>query len=63
MYLDHPEMGVYATERSEMELSLTPGSLDRPAPLLGQHTHEALTQIVGLSEEEYESLKEDGALE
>lgn len=63
VYLDHPEMGVYATERSEMELSLTPGSLDRPAPLMGQHTHEALTQIVGLSEEEYRSLEEDGALE
>ena len=63
VFLEHPEMGVYATERSEMELSLTPGSLDRPAPLLGQHTHEALTQIIGLSEEEYQSLQEDGALE
>jgi len=62
VYLEHPEMGVYATERSEMELSLTPGSLDRPAPLLGQHTHEALTQVIGLSEEEYQSLEEDGAL-
>ena len=50
VFLEHPEMGVYATERSEMELSLTPGSLDRPAPLLGQHTHEALTEIIGLSE-------------
>ena len=63
VYLEHPEMGVYATERSEMELSLTPGSLDWPAPLLGQHTHEALTQVIGLSEEEYLSLEEDGVLE
>ena len=62
VFLEHPEMGVYATERSEMELSLTPGSLERPAPLLGQHTHEVLTQIIGLSEEEYRSLEEDGAL-
>ena len=62
-FLDHPEMGIYATERSEMELSLTPGTLDRSAPLLGQHTHEALTRIIGLSEEEYLSLKEDGVLE
>ena len=43
LYLEHPEMAVYATERSEMELSPTPGRLDPPAPLLGQHTHEALT--------------------
>ncbi len=63
VFLDHPEMGVYATERTEMELSLTPGSLNRPAPLMGQHTHEVLTQIIGLSEEEYRSLEEDGALE
>ena len=31
-WLDHPEIGPYATDRSEFELSLTPGSLDTPAP-------------------------------
>ena len=62
-FLDHPEMGVYATDRSELDLSLTPGSLDRPAPLLGQHTQEVLTEIFGLSDEEYQSLKTDGVLD
>ena len=62
-FLDHPEMGVYATDRSELDLSLTPGSLDRPAPLLGQHTQEVLTEIFGLSAEEYQSLKADGVLD
>ena len=62
-WLDHPEIGPYATDRSEFELSLTPGSLDIPAPLLGQHTEHFLRNVVGLSEEEYRSLEEDGALE
>ena len=62
-YLDHPEIGPYASERSEMDLSLTPGRLDRPAPLMGQHTEYVLRELIGLSEAEYASLKEDGALE
>ena len=41
-WLDHPEIGPYATDRSEFDLSLTPGSLDTPAPLLGQHTEHFL---------------------
>ena len=62
-WLDHPEIGPYATDRSEFELSLTPGSLDTPAPLLGQHTEHFLREIIGLSKEEYDSLESDGALE
>ena len=62
-YLEHPELGVYASDRSELDLSCTPGSLDRAAPLLGQHTEQVLTEILGLSTEEYRSLKEDGVLE
>ncbi len=60
VYLDHPELGVYATERSEVTLSLTPGRLNRPSPLLGQDTHEALTEVVGLTEEEYQALEAEG---
>ena len=62
-WLDHPEIGPYATDRSEFNLSLTPGSLDTPAPLLGQHTEHFLREVIGLSEEEYRSLDTDGVLE
>jgi len=62
-YLEHPEIGPYASDRSEFNLSRTPGRLDRPAPLMGQHTEYALREIIGLSEEEYRSLKDDGVLE
>ena len=61
--LEHPEIGQYPSDRSEFKLSRTPGALDRPAPLLGQHTEYVLREMIGLSEEEYGSLKEDGVLE
>ena len=62
-YLDHPELGRYATERSELDLSRTPGRLDQPAPLLGQHTEQVMKDIFHLSDEEYRSLKEAGVLD
>ena len=62
-WLNHPEMGRYATDYAESHLSATPGRLDRPAPLLGQDTEHALRQIIGLTEEEYQELAEAGALE
>ena len=62
-YLDHPEIGPYATDQTEAHLSRTPGKLDRPAPLLGEHTEYVLTDLIGLSPQEYRSLKEDGVLE
>ena len=62
-WLDHPEMGSYATDYSEMELSATPGRLDRAAPLLGQDTEHGLVQIVGLTAAEYRSLADDGVLD
>jgi benzylsuccinate CoA-transferase BbsF subunit len=62
-YLDHPEIGPYASDRSEFNLSRTPGGLNRPAPLIGEHTEYVLRDIIGLSEDEYRSLKDDGALE
>ncbi len=62
-YLEHPEIGVYPSDRSELDLSETPGSLDMAAPLIGQHTEEVLTQMFGLSTEEYRSLKDEGVLD
>ena len=55
-------MGTYATDRSEFILSATPGRLHRPAPQMGQHTEYVLREMIGLSEEEYSSLKKDEVL-
>ena len=62
-YMEHPEIGLHASERSEFNLSRTPGSLDSPAPLMGQHTEYVLREIIGLLEDEYQSLKDDDVLE
>ena len=62
-FLDHPEIGPYGSDRAEFNLSKSPGSLDTPAPLLGQHTEYALKELVGLTTQEYQSLEEDGVLE
>ncbi len=62
-YLDHAEIGSYASERSEFTLSRTPGKLDRPAPLIGEHTEYVLRQCIGLTQEEFLSFKEDAVLE
>ena len=34
----------------------------RPAPLLGQHTHEVLTKLLGVTEAEYARFEADGVL-
>jgi len=56
-FLDHPEIGPYGSDRAEFNLSKSPGSLDTPAPLLGQHTEYALKELVGLTGQEYQSLE------
>ncbi len=38
-------------------LSATPPACERPAPLLGEHTHEILSTVLGLSDAEIERLK------
>ena len=62
-FLDHAEIGPYPSDQSEFALSKTPGSLDTPAPLLGEHTEYALKELVGLSDDEYRSFEDDGVLE
>ena len=62
-FLDHAEIGPYPSDRSEFDLSLTPGSLDTPSPLIGEHTEQVLREIIGLSEEEYRSFEDEGVLE
>ena len=45
---------------SVFKLSKTPGRIDYPAPFLGQHTQEILTEFLGYSEEESSKLSEEG---
>jgi benzylsuccinate CoA-transferase BbsF subunit len=59
--LDHPEMGPTPYDGLVTRFSETPGEL-RAAHCLGEHTAEVLTDLLGYSPEEIESLAIAGAL-
>ncbi len=54
--LDHPAAGAHRVTGTPVKLSDTPGGPGVPAPLLGQHTRETLTELLGLSAEALGSL-------
>src|SRR5262245_48450333 len=47
--LEHPLLGKYKIQSIPFKLSKTPAEISRPAPLIGQHTREVLTELLGLS--------------
>ena len=59
--LMHPGAGPIKALGVPVKLSDTPGAVDRPAPLLGQHTPEILTEL-GYSDAEQRALKERGTI-
>jgi crotonobetainyl-CoA:carnitine CoA-transferase CaiB-like acyl-CoA transferase len=60
--LEHQLAGRVAHEGVVAHLHETPGGLWEPAPLLGQHTDELLTELVGLTPEDLSSLHDEGVL-
>jgi len=60
---EHPLAGAVRVEGLVAHLTRTPGRLSSPAPLLGEHTDELLTEIVGLDPEQIHQLREQGVLE
>jgi crotonobetainyl-CoA:carnitine CoA-transferase CaiB-like acyl-CoA transferase len=58
--LDHPRAGATRALGLPIKLSASPGKVARPAPLLGQHTHEVLAEF-GFSASEIEALVHSGA--
>lgn len=58
-YLDHPEMGSSLYNRAPMLLSNTPLRLETPAPSIGQHTREVLSDMLGYTDGEIEMLSRE----
>ena len=60
--LDHPAAGKVASVANPIKLSLTPVQYDRAPPLLGQHTGEILTRLLGLDAQEVARLQQDNII-
>ena len=58
VHMEHPTIGDMYFQGCPVKLSKTPGSVDTPAPLLGQHNKE----VFGLTDEEMEEMKKEGIL-
>ncbi len=58
--IDHPIAGRVRMVAPPVVLSETPGSVRRPAPLVGQHTDEVLRERLGLSETDIDRLRAAG---
>jgi crotonobetainyl-CoA:carnitine CoA-transferase CaiB-like acyl-CoA transferase len=54
--IPHPRAGTVSALANPAKLSATPPTYDRPAPRLGEHTHEVLSSVLGLTSAEIESL-------
>lgn len=61
--LNHPEMGLCAYDTSSFWLSKTPADAKLPAPCLGEHTFYICSEILGMSEEEFLELMEEGVFQ
>ena len=48
--VEHPVAGHLKMAGTPVKMSLTPGGIERPAPLLGQHTAELLKEVLGWDE-------------
>lgn len=59
--LEHPVAGRTQALGVPVKFSATPGSVRRPAPTLGQHTHEVLREH-GFADEEIAALAQEGAV-
>lgn len=55
--LEHPVAGKMKVPGIPVKFSETPGQIENPAPLLGQHTEEILAGMLGFSDNEIENLR------
>ena len=59
--VDHPKRGKYLTVGNPIKLSDSPTEVCR-SPLYGEHTDEVLRTVVGLSDEDIQAARQQGAI-
>lgn len=57
-----PEIGSRVYPRPAWLMSHTPSATRSPAPAFGQHTHEVLTELLGMTAEQIATLRDDGVI-
>jgi crotonobetainyl-CoA:carnitine CoA-transferase CaiB-like acyl-CoA transferase len=62
VFQNHPEIGRYASDGNCFTMSETAPKYNR-APLLGEHTHRVLSEMLGMPSERIDALQQDGVLE
>ena len=60
--IDHPGAGPQRVTGTPVKLSATPGRPGLPAPLLGQHTGNALSELLGMDDQAIDALAATGAI-
>lgn len=60
--VEHVEAGKVVVPGVVVKLSATPGQVREAPPVVGQHTDEVLTKLLGMSPEEIEMLRIEGAV-
>jgi benzylsuccinate CoA-transferase BbsF subunit len=61
--LEHPEIGRMIYQGNSYLLSKTPYQIERPAPLFGEHTEYVCTQLLGMPDNEFAELYQQGLFE
>ena len=59
----HPTIGTLRLGGIPVKYSATPPAIRLPPPLLGEHTDEILTDVLGYAPQEIEALRQQGALQ
>jgi CoA:oxalate CoA-transferase len=60
--IEEPGLGPVREMGIPVKLRKTPGKVKGRSPMLGEHTHEILTDLLGYSDEEIAGLKEEGLI-
>lgn len=60
--VEHPIIGKMKIQGVPVKFAESPGSVETPAPLLGQHTEEVLKDILGYSDDKIKGLREKKAI-
>jgi crotonobetainyl-CoA:carnitine CoA-transferase CaiB-like acyl-CoA transferase len=58
--VDHPETGRWLQVANPLRFSRTPAREVRSSPLLGEHSYEVFSELLGMTREEYEALVKIG---